>query len=172
MPGKPLSFCVNGGICKEQVKHDEPHPGCDCTDDWTGPHCELRISSENPWSPSASYSESERESSSTASSSSGLLVVEIIFLMLSLVSLAALLLFGLSKYVQNRKRQDAGGEGVSFVNAQETYRDEPNISPHRDSTIDPFPSRFRSSSSDPFFQSETTRRASRAQETLEPVEIC
>lgn len=42
-PAKPMSFCVNHGICKAQVTPEQAHPGCDCTPEYTGPHCELKV---------------------------------------------------------------------------------------------------------------------------------
>ncbi|KAL3920110.1 MAG: hypothetical protein SGILL_003424 [Bacillariaceae sp.] len=47
-PGEPLYFCVNGGSCNAQVTSDQPDPGCQCPDDYVGPHCETltRVSSE------------------------------------------------------------------------------------------------------------------------------
>lgn len=41
-PGKPLYFCVNGGICNARVAADQQDPGCSCPDNYTGPHCEVR----------------------------------------------------------------------------------------------------------------------------------
>jgi hypothetical protein len=43
-PGKPLYFCVNLGRCNAQVSGDQPDPGCSCEKDWSGPHCEIRVS--------------------------------------------------------------------------------------------------------------------------------
>lgn len=176
-PGKPLSFCTNSGTCKKQVSPDEPHPGCDCSEEWMGPHCELRASSEPGPDQSASATNSYNIGANESQSSgrNGFLIVEIIFLVLCLVLFAALILSGFSRYVENKKRQAATAESVNFINDQEPYEDEPNISPHRDSVIDPFPKRFHSSSSDPFVslvETESTRKASRAHNALEPVEIC
>lgn len=33
------SFCLNGGLCKNS--RDRTAKGCDCPDDWRGPHCEI-----------------------------------------------------------------------------------------------------------------------------------
>lgn len=44
-PATPRSFCVNRGTCKEKVTATQPHPGCNCPEGYTGPHCELRVSS-------------------------------------------------------------------------------------------------------------------------------
>merc|ERR1711933_602040 len=41
LPGKPLSFCVNGGRCLKEVTNKDDHAGCDCPANWNGPHCEL-----------------------------------------------------------------------------------------------------------------------------------
>jgi hypothetical protein len=48
-PTRPLSFCVNGGTCRDYVSPGEEDPGCDCESGWTGPHCETRnyLSSES-----------------------------------------------------------------------------------------------------------------------------
>merc|ERR1712048_1272636 len=40
-PTQPRSFCLHGGDCKDIVTEHQTHPGCTCTDDWTGPHCEI-----------------------------------------------------------------------------------------------------------------------------------
>ncbi|KAG7356933.1 EGF-like domain containing protein [Nitzschia inconspicua] len=45
-PGKPLYFCVNGGICNAQVTPDQPDPGCSCPDDYIGSHCEQHLKSQ------------------------------------------------------------------------------------------------------------------------------
>jgi len=42
-PIQPLYFCVNKGVCRGFVTASDPDPGCDCTDDWTGPHCEIHF---------------------------------------------------------------------------------------------------------------------------------
>jgi len=34
---------VNNGVCKAHVTADEAHPGCTCTEGFTGPHCEQRV---------------------------------------------------------------------------------------------------------------------------------
>lgn len=170
-PGKPLSFCTNAGTCKKQVSSNEPHPGCDCSSDWTGAHCELRLSPD-PLPQSSPTSNANDEGSP---GQGGGLVFEIIFLILSLVAFAVMILIGFSMYLQNKKQ--AAAHSASFSNDREPYKDEANISPRRDSVPDPFPSRFHSSSSDPFVsvifeESEPTRKASRAPHALEPVEIC
>merc|ERR1711971_450293 len=41
LPGKPLSFCVNGGRCLKEVTNKDEHAGCACPANWNGPHCEL-----------------------------------------------------------------------------------------------------------------------------------
>jgi len=41
LPGKPRSFCVNGGVCKAKVTAEEEHPGCTCDAEYSGPHCEV-----------------------------------------------------------------------------------------------------------------------------------
>jgi hypothetical protein len=122
------------------------------------------------------HNTANENSGEDSSSGGGLLVVEIVFLMLSLVLLAAIILYGMSMYIQKKKNQATAAESVSFINDQESYKDEPNISPHRDSVMDPFPRRHHSSSSDPFVAvvggGESTRQASRMPSALEPVEIC
>ena len=42
--GEPRFFCVNGGVCEQYVTTSDDQPGCSCGDQWTGPHCELKIS--------------------------------------------------------------------------------------------------------------------------------
>lgn len=42
--GEPRFFCVNGGVCRQYVTTSDNEPGCSCGDQWTGPHCELKIS--------------------------------------------------------------------------------------------------------------------------------
>jgi hypothetical protein len=42
--GQSRFFCVNNGLCKAYVSSSENDPGCNCVDDWTGPHCELMTS--------------------------------------------------------------------------------------------------------------------------------
>lgn len=44
-PGQPLYFCTNGGICNAYVENGLENPGCKCTAEWTGPHCEVSIAS-------------------------------------------------------------------------------------------------------------------------------
>lgn len=39
--GVHRSFCVNDGVCLDSMdEHVREHPGCDCPEAWTGPHCE------------------------------------------------------------------------------------------------------------------------------------
>ena len=38
---QPLYFCVNGGRCRAWVAAGEPDPGCICTEDYVGLHCEV-----------------------------------------------------------------------------------------------------------------------------------
>ena len=35
-------FCVNDGTCNEFVVGSSKHPGCNCLEGWSGPHCEVR----------------------------------------------------------------------------------------------------------------------------------
>ena len=35
-------FCVNHGTCIELVVGNSMHPGCNCLEGWSGPHCEVR----------------------------------------------------------------------------------------------------------------------------------
>mmetsp|Transcript_34803 Transcript_34803/g.41977 ORF Transcript_34803/g.41977 Transcript_34803/m.41977 type:complete len:243 (-) Transcript_34803:218-946(-) len=36
-----ISFCTNGGECRDQIVEGQKHPGCDCVDGYEGPHCEF-----------------------------------------------------------------------------------------------------------------------------------
>eukprot|EP00934_Nitzschia_sp_Nitz4_P001059 Nitzschia sp. Nitz4//scaffold165_size50357//21867//26251//NITZ4_007022-RA/size50357-exonerate_est2genome-gene-0.36-mRNA-1//-1//CDS//3329538135//1059//frame0 len=40
---EPMYFCTNQGRCNAYVSERESDPGCSCTSEWTGPHCEIRI---------------------------------------------------------------------------------------------------------------------------------
>lgn len=44
-PAQPRSFCVNGGTCLAMVSGTQDHAGCNCDDEWIGPHCELHKAS-------------------------------------------------------------------------------------------------------------------------------
>jgi len=44
-PGRPLYFCVNQGSCRAYVTVNDDFPGCDCPQEWTGPHCEIHVAS-------------------------------------------------------------------------------------------------------------------------------
>jgi len=41
-PTQPRSFCLHGGKCKAIITEPQIHPGCTCSGDWVGPHCEIR----------------------------------------------------------------------------------------------------------------------------------
>lgn len=156
-PGKPLSFCVHGGQCKAQVSAEESHPGCSCGDSWAGPHCEIHVAleSEEMATPtSTSTASTPATTTTTTSSSEGestTIAKEGFLLSIGLVLLVAIVLSCLSVYLKRQKKQRAMVEGAQFGNNDDdSYRDEPNIAPHRDSNADPFPRRLYSSSSDPF----------------------
>jgi len=40
------AFCTNDGVCRDYVKHGEPHPGCVCDDAFEGDHCEVLVGSD------------------------------------------------------------------------------------------------------------------------------
>lgn len=90
-PGKPIYFCVNSGRCNAQVSSDQPDPGCSCGEDWTGPHCETRVSS--------SSSVSSEESASNV----GLIIGSVIG-----VLLAILAVMFVSNRVQTKKKSTTG----------------------------------------------------------------
>ena len=152
-------------------------------------HCELRIAPEQGGQQQQEQQKQQQQQQPTSnntnyniagedesSDQTGPLAVEIVFLVVFLVVLAAIILSGFSRYVYYKTWQGATAECVSFIDVQEPYRDERNISPHRDSVTDPFPGRFHASSSDPFVsvleETAPTRKASRSPSALEPVEIC
>lgn len=35
-----ITFCTNGGICKQHVEGETEHKGCICSEEFEGPHCE------------------------------------------------------------------------------------------------------------------------------------
>lgn len=36
-----FAFCVNNGLCKAKVGDNQPHPGCNCEEGFSGDHCEF-----------------------------------------------------------------------------------------------------------------------------------
>lgn len=163
------------------------HAGCICSEDWTGPHCELHIKSEKETmesfrdessdSNAANVTESQQSPAKTA-------VWEAVLLAIGLVLLVVILLCALNILLHHRRRKDGG----TYLDRDEVYRDEPNIAPYRDST-ESIPNRHHTSSSDPFTammvaESEPTRQISRMpnpkylasedeeSNQLQPVELC
>jgi len=45
---QPQSFCVNGGKCAKDILAGDPHPGCICTDEFVGAHCETIVKESEP----------------------------------------------------------------------------------------------------------------------------
>jgi hypothetical protein len=64
-----FAFCVNNGKCKAKVNDNEAHPGCLCSAEFSGDHCEFLKTSES--SQEESSSGEEPSASSTSSSDSG-----------------------------------------------------------------------------------------------------
>ena len=205
-PGRPLSFCLHQGECKAEVTAEDPHAGCDCTNTWRGPHCEIHVALEDeatsPAVSTATTSSSSSEanaSNNTGEDSSNVVVVEVFLISIVLVALVILGLTCGSMYFRCQQNQCDVAENAQFAiqnHDGESYQDEPNQSPHRDSVKDAFPRRLHSSpSSDPFVSviesraGDSTRQASRASQpspisslpppqdedcdsVMTPVEIC
>jgi hypothetical protein len=148
----------------------EPHPGCDCSEKWTGPHCELLVKagqqeSLTPSSQSEIPSINNNDNSPRASPIETD-ALEAILVAISLVLLVAIILCALSIVLRYWRRKAAMSKSMAIIGAEDNYEDEPNISPYRDNAADPIPNRrHTSSSSDPFTtmitESETTRQVSR-----------
>lgn len=73
------SFCTNWGTCREGGEAGK-HPGCDCPDEWEGPHCEYRKGTDQrdrhehyqqhqPSTPSSESSGTAADAASAATSS-------------------------------------------------------------------------------------------------------
>lgn len=179
--------CLNSAASFLRISLFCSHAGCDCTEDWSGPHCELRVTSENQEISTSTSSNTPKEATKARDSQNAEMAV-LVLLVLGFLLLAAIFLSCFCLLLQHRKQRAGATESTQFIDGEGSYRDEPNISPHRDSVADPFPKRFHSSSSDPFAsmvaeQHEQTRQASRnrypvmslpanEKERLEHVEIC
>jgi hypothetical protein len=137
-PGRPLYFCVNQGTCRDYVGADDGFPGCDCSRDWTGPHCEVHVES------------LAQDSANNAKTS------VMIFLSLFVsVAAVALVLVGYS-YCIRRRREDQSRSCMDFrTRRQHSIRrfvidpneQRANFAPKRHDATDP-PAVF-SSNSDP-----------------------
>ena len=129
------------------------HPGCKCTDGFTGPHCEL--SSEAPEElPAVQASTSSAESSS--GSSNGARVAAITISLLATVAAAAF--FG-TKYSKERNSSRTMNDNIRWASEYQDRpgEDEPNLAPRRrrDSATprggyEDYPANAHSSSTDPF----------------------
>jgi len=91
IPGKPLSFCDNGGTCKKMVSQDEGHPGCDCKDGWKGPHCE--------------YKDDGSPTPVTMSTANEIEESIAIYIFLTIISILLTLVVGICWWFQINKRQ-------------------------------------------------------------------
>jgi hypothetical protein len=136
--GLPLSFCVNGGICKSHVAAGEPHPGCNCVKDFVGPHCELRESvhiknSELPrsWnSDNMAGSTSNTFHREESLQRSGIIIAIVILLVLAFAFLVVRL---------RRRRHRQKHESIDWINKyrdQTNDRAELNIAPRRESGVE------------------------------------
>ena len=206
-PGKPLSFCLHQGECKAEVTAEDPHAGCDCTTTWRGPHCEIHVALEdeatspvvNTATSSVSSNVANTSNNNTGEDSSNMVVVEVFLISIALVAFVAIGLTCGRMCFRRQQNQRDMVESAQFTiqnHNGESYRDEPSLSPSRDSVKDPFPRRFHSSSSsDPFVAvmesrgGDSTRQVSRASQprpisslpppqdedcdsVMTPVEIC
>ena len=65
-----FAFCVNNGLCKAKVGDNDPHPGCNCEEGFTGDHCEF-LGNAIGGSHSGGSSSSSGSSTSSSGPSSG-----------------------------------------------------------------------------------------------------
>jgi hypothetical protein len=152
----PMSFCVNGGQCKKSVTAQEDHPGCNCPQGFSGPHCEIRQGSQQQQThgttaPTQSVhietgsATAPATSSTTASASrpsSTRTGFEILVLVISLIAIALVTIFSVSMYVRNRKRKEK--RLTNMLRWSSEYRDQPddtdrdriNLAPRRQSSLE------------------------------------
>ena len=108
-PGRPLYFCVNGGGCNAWVVGNELDPGCTCTDDYAGPHCEINIDR------SSAVDKKRKRASASKSNNAGM----IIGTLLGLLAVLALLAIGVRFWMVRKERPAAtkdipANRGTSF----------------------------------------------------------
>jgi len=117
-PARPLFFCVNQGSCNAYVAEGEEDPGCTCTKDWTGPHCEIRIQ--------ASSTSSVREAGDT-------LLIVLLTLIIAVGFLATV-----TYCIQSRRRSDLSQSCMQLRRRRRYDRSESsrnmNITPFRNNS--------------------------------------
>jgi len=161
--GQPRFFCVNYGVCMKKVTATDDdnynEPGCDCKGDWTGPHCELRISTAADMI-SGNHVPATIASISSSSSIDGgsigqtsVLIVSIVAIIVSLSVVMAAITFhrrgcqksfepavddaSITVSVVNRhpfRDPDEDAMSINLASVYPPYRDEPevNIGPPKD----------------------------------------
>jgi len=118
------------------------HPGCECQDGWTGPHCEIRgENAAKPLIPEKSEIQPQKPSSSKGNNQSddgnmhGFLMFMAVLGFLAIPSAAAAYYF----YLRQRRRQQREQLHNSELSWASKYRDEDqevNIAPRRSSVYD------------------------------------
>lgn len=97
------AFCVNNGKCKGRVDDTQEHPGCDCQDKYTGPHCEF-IKGLEP----SSSTETVVEQSTEDGSAKMPLLVSLAVILVALIVVVVLMICSGKK----KKKADKATESV------------------------------------------------------------
>jgi hypothetical protein len=136
--GIPLSFCVNGGICKNHVLAGQPHPGCHCAQGFIGPHCELRESAQikhsdlpHSWNPVDSRGNESHDALHISTWTKTCIAV---FGALSFGFLLAYLFVRHCR--QQRQQKETSTDWLSKYRDHPIDGDETNIAPRRESGFD------------------------------------
>lgn len=147
-PGKPLSFCVNGGYCLKEVTSEEGHAGCNCPQNWMGPHCELKKRADNDIkNENALRNQSNQESAAKS---------KVTILVISIIAFISAIVITITLIIRKQRKKSRSNSNALFGNGsidsyKDSYRDEPsehsetNLAPRQDCNVDPFPERFSSS---------------------------
>jgi len=104
------AFCVNGGTCKEMVQPGQPHPLCDCLDEYEGRHCQF-IKGTAP--------ESERIDGSTENNSNKLSGAAVFFLVVIILAVVG---FFVVVFLR-RRRNRANANNTTKPSIREITRD-------------------------------------------------